>query len=110
MRGLSRNPSQNLAFSLWRLVIAAAGGLGAGVPLHKGALIGFKACNLTSAYAVVVLMVVKFCKGRVTAAPEPRNVTVDWKCDLLRQIEQLVFRGNIKPEPRPALGSSMRGR
>src|SRR6266446_1529515 len=38
VRRLSGNPSQNPEFSLWQRVIAAAGGLGAGVPRHTGAL------------------------------------------------------------------------
>ena len=37
------------------------------------AFVGFIACNLTPTYAVVVLMVVRLCKSRVNAAPNPET-------------------------------------
>ena len=97
MRRSSRNPSQNLKLSPWRRVIAAAGGLGTGVPRHKGPFVGFIACNLTPTYAVVVLMVVKLCKSPRYRGTEPCDAAVDWSCDLPPEIEQVVFRGSINP-------------
>jgi hypothetical protein len=71
-------------------VITTAGGLGADVPRHKGPSIGFIACNLAPNCTRLVLIVVKFCKGRVTAAPS-LCAAMDRSYDLLPEIEQIVF-------------------
>jgi hypothetical protein len=90
MRRLSRNPSQNLEFSLWRRVIAATGGFGQAFLVIRGPPIAFIPCNLASTCALVALRIVKLCKGRVTAAPT-LGAAMDRSCDPLPEIEQIVF-------------------